>query len=109
MRRGRAENEGLHLPEELFAVVAQVHVHEGLLRFVLDHRGVAAAALDRPEERPGDESGMLCENLAGMVEPLPEGLLLPRLQRREIDQIDERPRLPGQDGVPDRTRPPAVS
>ena len=103
MRRGRAEDEGLRLPEELFAVVAQLHVHEGLFRFVLDHRGVAAAALDRPEERPGDESGMFCQNLAGMVEPLPEGLLLPRLQRREIDHVDERPRLPGQSGVPDRT------
>ena len=47
MRRGRAEDEGLRLPEEVFAVVAQLHIHEGLFRFVLDHRGadIPAGAL----------------------------------------------------------------
>ncbi len=69
---------------------------------MFDHGRVTAAAIDRPEERPGDESRMLCEDLAGIVEPLPEGLLLPRLRRRKIDQIDKRPRLPCKDGVPVR-------
>ena len=65
-------DQHVHLLEKGLTIIAQMHGHEGLLRFMLDDGGIPARPFRRFQKRPGDEALVFGEKVAGLPEPFPE-------------------------------------